>query len=44
MEQRALFENRAYGRERGVSIGDRGSLHMSSSGRHTGLFAGFEFG
>jgi hypothetical protein len=37
------FKDRACGREKGVSIGDRGSLCTGSSGRHTGLFAGFEF-
>jgi hypothetical protein len=39
-----LVNDRAFRRGRGVSVRDRGSLCMGSSGGHTGLFVGFEFG
>jgi hypothetical protein len=43
-KRRVPVNDRAFRRGGGVSIRDRKSLCMGSSGRHTGLFAGFEFG
>jgi hypothetical protein len=40
----ASVEDRAFGGGGGVGITDRESLCMGSSGGHTGLFVGSEFG
>jgi hypothetical protein len=40
----ASVKDRAFRRGRGVSVRNRGLLCAGFSGRHTGLFVGFEFG